>query len=375
MVNKKIVIIILSAVLAATVIGAGIFAVVSSQRDKGDGTTTTAAPIDPDNSQNNQQSGDNGQSGDFSQGGASSQTDTPDLSQLILGSWKDSAGMSGYAFYADGTVEMTYVNLTIPVLNWPINGTSKGVYTLEGDQLTTTFSIYSASITDKFTVSVENNTLKMFDHEDREIATYQKEATADSGSTDIPDGTDIGGSWTNGDGSFGYKFNADGTVTVTERSNTYGGVYLTDGDKLTVQYMYGADKVTKRYTYKVSSNNLTLIEGDDMTIFVRKGTSSQHSSSGGDGIYGLWRDGANMSGYEFKDGGVVEITFVNFTVPVINMPINGTYPGSFTVSGDKLTVSYSIYGKNISDTFTYAVTDNTLTLTGSDGNTATYIRQ
>ncbi len=366
MLNKRIVIIVLSAVLAATVIGAGIFAAVSSQKPD-DSETTTSAPID--NTQDNQQTGDGTQNTD------ASQNNTPtDLSKAILGSWKDSAGMSGYCFYEDGTVEMTYVNLTIPVLNWPINGTSKGVYTLEGDQLTTTFSIYSASITDKFTVSVENNTLKMYNHEELETATYQKEATVNGNQNEAPDGTDLGGSWINGDGSFGYKFNSDGTVTITDASNSYGGVYLTDGDQLTVQYMYGAEKVTKRYTYKVSSNNLTLAEGDDITILVRSGTSSSHSSNG-DGIYGLWRDGANMSGYEFKDGGVVEVTFVNFTVPVINMPINGTYPGSFTVDGDKLTVSYSIYGKNISDTFTYAVTDNTLTLTDTEGNTATYIRQ
>lgn len=372
MLNKKIVIIIVSAILAATVIGAGVFAAVSGRKSD-DGQTTTSAPVD--NVQDNQQSGDDGQNTDSSQNGESSQdTAQTDLSQLILGSWKDSAGMSGYCFYADGTVEMTYVNLTIPVLNWPINGTSKGVYTLEGDQLTTTFSIYSASITDKFTVSVENNTLKMFNHEELETATYQKESGAGTDTNEVPDGTDLGGSWINGDGSFGYKFNSDGTVTITDGNNTYGGVYLTDGDKLTVQYMYGADKVTKRYTYKVSSNNLTLVDGADMTILVRSGTSSSHSSKN-DGIYGLWRDGANMSGYEFKDGGVVEVTFVNFTVPVINMPINGAYPGSFSLDGDKITISYSIYGKNISDTFTYAVTDNTLTLTGSDGNTATYIRQ
>ena len=368
MLNKRIVIIVLSAVLAATVIGAGIFAAVSSQKPD-DSETTTSAPID--NTQDNQQTGDGTQNTD------ASQNNTPtDLSKAILGSWKDSSGMSGYKFSPDGKAEMTYVDLVVPILNLPITGVAKGTYTLEGDKLTTTFSIYSASIVDKYTVSVENNTLKMFDIEELETKTYQMVSgtEADGGNSQSADGTDLGGSWINGDGSLGYRFNSDGTVAVTERGNTYAGVYLTENDKLTVQYMYGDEKITRVFTYKVSSNNLTLTDGNDLTILVRSGTSSDHPSSD-DGIYGLWRDGNNLSGYEFKDGGVVDVTLVNFTVPVINMPINGTYTGSFTVDGDKLTVSYSVSGISNTDTFNYTLNSNTLVLTDEEGKTYTYIRQ
>ena len=383
MFNKKLVIIIVSAVLALAVIGAGIFAIVSSQSNKDDDKTTTSAPVDPDDTQNGQQSGtDNSAQGgnaDSSQNGnadASQNGAQTELSQLILGSWKDSSGMSGYKFSPDGKAEMTYVDLVVPILNLPITGVAKGTYTLEGDKLTTTFSIYSASIVNKYTVSVENNTLKMFDIEELETKTYQRvsDTEADGGNSQSADGTDLGGSWINGDGSLGYRFNSDGTVTVTDRGNNYAGVYLTENDKLTVQYMYGDEKVTKVFTYKVSSNNLTLTDGNDLTILVRSGTSSDHSSSD-DGIYGLWRDGNNLSGYEFKDGGVVDVTLVNFTVPVINMPINGTYTGSFTVDGDKLTVSYSVSGISNTDTFSYTLNSNTLVLTDEEGKTYTYIRQ
>jgi hypothetical protein len=44
-----------------------------------------------------------------------------------------------------------------------------------------------------------------------------------------------------------------------------------------------------------------------------------------------------MSGYEFKEGGVVVITYVNLTVPVVNIPINGSFTGSYSISGNKVT--------------------------------------
>ncbi len=381
--NKKIVIIALSVVLALVVISAGIFAAVSSQNKEPE-EGTTSAPIDNSSNQGEQLNGNEG-TGDSSSEGAEGEG-TPDaqtdISKLIIGTWRDSADMSGYAFYEDGSVEMTYVNLTIPVLNWPINGTSKGVYTLEGDKLTTTFSIYSASIINTYTVKVENNTLTMYDHEEFETATYQKvssSAPSQNGdntqnSGEIADGTDLAGSWTNGDGTEKYVFNADSTASVTKNGVVCAGVYLTDGDKITLQYTLNSEKITEKYTYTVSSNNLILTSGADMTILVRSGTADIHDGSTED-LLGIWRDGANMSGYEFKDGGVVDITYVNFTVPVINMPINGTYTGSYTVDGDSITISYSIYGNSITETYTYTVSNNALTLKNADSEVSTYIKQ
>lgn len=312
------------------------------------------------------------------------------LSELILGQWTDSANMSGYAFYADGTVEMTYVNLTVPVINIPINGVSKGVYTLDGDKLTTKFSIYSATIENSYTVKVENNSLSMKSHEDGETATYQKAAAA---ATTVPANTDeatqvdeIVGSWVNDNSTVRYAFNDDGTLKVTFSdarlasvstevlNGEYTGVYLTDGSSIIIQFTVNGQKITQRCDFSVSKNTLSLTDDTGNTdLYVREGTSIVTPGSGS--LVGKWADSTGMSGYEFKEGGVVVITYVNFTVPVVNIPINGSFTGSYSISGNKITVSYSIYGNSMVDTFEYAVNGNTLTLKADDGNVSTYIKK
>ncbi len=313
------------------------------------------------------------------------------LSELILGKWTDSANMSGYAFNADGTVEMTYVNLNIPVINIPINGVSKGTYTLDGDILVTKFSIYSATIENKYTVKVENNSLSMKDHEDGETATYQR---ASAPSTTVPVGStqeitqvdEIVGSWINDNSTVKYAFNDDGTfgVTFTDArvasvstavlNGEYQGVYLTDGTSVIIQFTADGKKITQRCTFSVSKNTLSLTDETGNTdLYVREGTSIVTPGSGS--LTGKWSDSTGMSGYEFKEGGVVIITYVNLTVPVVNIPINGNFTGSYSISGNKLTVSYSIYGNSMVDTFEYSVNGNSLSLKKSDGSVSTYIKE
>lgn len=311
------------------------------------------------------------------------------LSELILGQWTDSANMSGYAFYADGTVEMTYVNLTVPVINIPINGVSKGVYTLDGDKLTTKFSIYSATIENKYTVKVENNSLSMKDHEDGETATYRRAASAATVPADTnvaADVDEIVGSWINDNSTVRYAFNDGGTLKVTFSNakvasvstsvlnGEYTGVYLTDGSSIIIQFTVDGQKVTQRCDFTVSKNTLSLTdETGNTNLYVREGTSIVTPGSGA--LIGKWADSTGMSGYEFKEGGVVVITYVNLTVPVVNIPINGSFTGSYSISGNKLTVSYSIYGNSMVDTFEYSVNGNSLSLTKTDGSVSTYIKK
>ncbi len=311
------------------------------------------------------------------------------LSELILGQWTDSANMSGYAFYADGTVEMTYVNLTVPVINIPINGVSKGTYTLEGDKLTTKFSIYSATIENKYTVKVENNSLSMKDLEDGETATYQRTAahnTVPPSTAPVSDADEIVGSWINDNATVRYAFNDDGTLKATFSdariasistsvlNGEYAGVYLTDGSSVIIQFTVNGQKITQRCDFSVSKNTLSLTdETGNTNLYVREGTSIVTPGSGT--LIGKWSDSAGMSGYEFKEGGVVVITYVNFTVPVVNIPINGSFTGSYSISGNKLTVSYSIYGNSTVETYEYSVNGNSLTLKASDGNISTYIKK
>ena len=319
------------------------------------------------------------------------------LKTAILGLWRDSADMSGYKFQTDGYVEVTYVNLTVPVINVPINGTAKGTYSLKGNELTVSFSIYSKTITKRYTASVENNTLRLIDREDGETATYTKVDESEEVSTTmqnaqsittqpvvIPSG--IYGDWISGAGDIEYTFFENGTFCVTykdakvpeiskgEINGKYNGVFMTDDDEdsIVLQFSMDSKKVTVKYDYKLTQNALSF-EGseDDTTIFVRKQISSAPADASS--LLGAWSDSADMSGYNFKDGGIVEITYVNFTVPVINMPINGTYNGTYTLDGNRIRITASIYSNTISDEYTYSIDGNTLTLTAvDDGEISTY---
>lgn len=310
------------------------------------------------------------------------------LKQQLLGKWTDSANMSGYEFFADGTVTVTYVNLVLPIVNLPVNGTANGVYTLEGDKLTTKFSIYSATIDDTFKVSIENNMLSLYDYEDFETATYTRvsssaEATTVPGSTQAVVLTGLEGVWVNSTETMKYSFEGDGTIYVTVRNDdgstsTYKGIYLKQEPSVIIQYAADGETVTEKYTYTVSGNTLSLTDEEgNISLFARSGAASSSSStSSTGGLIGKWLDGANLSGYTFKEGGVVDVTYVNFTVPVVNMPINGTFTGTYSIDGDKITISYSVYGKAMNETYTYAVSDKALTLTNTtDGTVKSYVRQ
>ncbi len=92
-----------------------------------------------------------------------------------------------------------------------------------------------------------------------------------------------------------------------------------------------------------------------------------------------WVDSNNLSGYTFHDDGTVNITYINFTVPIINMPFNGTVDGSYTTEKvddeNYVTLNYTIWSKTIQKKYKYEVVDSVLNLTDPDtGNTTTYIK-
>lgn len=303
---------------------------------------------------------------------AASQTTTDPSALLqtqIIGKWADSAGMSGYEFFSDGSANVTYVNLTVPVINMPINGTAKGSYTLNGNTLTVNFSIYKKTITDTFTASVENNTLTLVNREDGEKATYQRQndaqQTSDQPGITLPSNRNDGiyGAWTDSSGKNKYLFREDGTVKVTVNSVEYDGVYLIDDDEITIQFNADGGRVTEEYDYTVSGNSMSFKTENGKTIlFVRD--SGQSSSDLG--LVGKWMDSSDMSGYTFKADGTVEITYVNFTVPVVNMPINGKFNGTYSVDGDRITIRSSIYSRTVTNEYTYRIDGNNLTLTSVD---------
>ncbi|MGN0446938.1 MAG: DUF5640 domain-containing protein [Acutalibacteraceae bacterium] len=381
--NKKIIIIVVSVFAAIAILIGGLTAIFKHKADKNEASTfpNEAVTSAADGTAVNEGT----TAALTTTGGESTSTDplqNGDLKNAILGKWSDSAGMSGYEFFADGSVEVTYVNLTVPVVNLPVNGTSKGVYTVEGDVITTTFSIYSASIKHSYKATVDGNSLTMYDLEERETATYSKQASyaettsSANSSTQAAYSDSIVGSWKSSDGNKSYNFKSDSTVTVTVNGESaVNGVYLEDKGSVIIQYTVSGEKITEKYLYFVNGNTLSFTdENGEIHLFVRDtGASSNQNSAS---IIGTWRDGADMSGYEFKEGGRVNVTYVNFTVPVINMPINGTYEGSYSVNGNEITISFSIYGKGIVDTYTYELNENSLIMTNVEsGDTATYVRR
>ena len=104
-----------------------------------------------------------------------STTAAPTLQELLVGKWMDSAQMSGYEFFSNGTVTVTYVNLTVPVIDLPINGTANGTYTVTGNTLNVKFSIYAKTISKNFEASVvPQSELTLKNVEDGEISTYRR---------------------------------------------------------------------------------------------------------------------------------------------------------------------------------------------------------
>lgn len=316
-------------------------------------------------------------------------TTAPDLRSQLIGKWSDSAGMSGYEFFADGSVKMTYVNLA--AFNIPLDGTADGVYILEGDKLTIKFSIYTATIENNYTVSIDGKRLSMYNLKEHETSTYSRVdgEVPDVTTTTAPFTTSvsesgIAGTWVNSDGTLTYTFSNNGQLTAVicnadgTNCTTNEGIYLQQENSLVVQYYHQNKNVTKSYTWSIIDNTLSLTdENGVITLFTRTdSTQSGQSVSTVEALYGTWSDSSDMMGYEFLSDGTVNVKYVDFTIPVLNMPIKTTVPGTYTVDGDEVTVTHSIYGATIKATYRFFVLDDVLTLVSTeDGNTSTYMKK
>ena len=317
-------------------------------------------------------------------------TTAPDLRSQLIGKWTDSAGMSGYEFLANGSVKMTYVNLS--VFNIPFDGTADGVYILEGDKLTIKFSIYTATIENNYTVKIDGKMLSMYNLEEHETSTYTRvdgtsqtvTSTTAQPTTAVPPNA-INGTWVSPDGTETYTFTSNGQLTAVLCNadkticTTYEGIYLYQEDSLVIQYYQQNGTVTKSYRWSIVNDVLTLTdENGAATMFTRAEDSNGEPmvSTAVESLYGTWTDSSNMNGYEFLSDGTVNVKYVDLVIPVLNMPIKTTVPGTYTVDGDEVTVTHSIYGATIRSTYRFSVSDNVLTLVNiEDGNTSTYMKK
>lgn len=209
-------------------------------------------------------------------------TKVNNLKEEIVGVWRDSADISGYEFREDGSVDVTYVNITVPIFNIPINGTATGTYIIDGNTVTVKYSIYTKTIAQTYTAVVENNALIMKDVQSGEEATYLRT---------VPEKT---------------------TVAVTDAAKPW---------------------------------------------------------------LGAWSDSTDMSGYTFLPENKLKLKYMNFTVPVLNMPVTGTFDGTYIVNGDTIIMQYSVYSQSITKTYKFSVNGDRLTLTDKeDGSVSVYVR-
>ena len=313
------------------------------------------------------------------------------LQKALLGKWTDSAGMSGYEFFEGGKVTVTYFNLTVPILNLPLSGTADGSYTLEGDRLAISYSIYTKAINYVFIASVENNQLSLKNTEDGKTSVYMRGVPEMA--SEIPQNgavdDELTGTWGSADATMRYQFDGNGIVIMAFAkaelpqvsrkavSGSYTGVYVTNGSELTIQFLFDGERATQKYEYSAGTKTLSLTDNKGNTIlFLRDGIGAlPENTSREEDLIGKWRDATGSRGYRFMDGGLVEITYVDINIPVINIPINGSFRGSYEVSGDTLMLRYSAYTRSVTEKFTFSVSENALTLTNTEtGVVSSYTR-
>jgi heat shock protein HslJ len=197
----------------------------------------------------------------------------------------------------------------------------------------------------------------------------------------------------------GLTFNEDGTVTGTSGCNGLGGDYSVEGDQITfgefVSTLMACDDpimaqeeaahkvMTGTATYKIEGNTLA-ITNNDMVLVLTRGTFSTEEPSDPVSLTGAWK----LTSY-----GTVDTLSSALADVEANLTFNedgtvtGTsgcneFGGNYTVEGDQITFSEIVstlmlcdeplMGQEeaihqvLTDTATYTIEGNTLTLTNND---------
>ena len=96
-------------------------------------------------------------------------------------------------------------------------------------------------------------------------------------------------------------------------------------------------------------------------------------------ILGSWRDSTQTMGYEFKENNTVTITFLDITVPIVNLPYKGTVEGTYQITEREdgnhyVTITYTVFAATITKDYMFTVEGNALTLTDvQDGRVTVYM--
>ncbi len=108
----------------------------------------------------------------------------------LLGSWRDSTGMTGYEFKEEGKCVITFADVKVPILNVNFNGAVDGVYSVakrdDGNYyVTITYTVYAKSVTKDYMFTVNESALTLQDTTDNSV-TVLMAYTAPADSTVAP---------------------------------------------------------------------------------------------------------------------------------------------------------------------------------------------
>ena len=98
-------------------------------------------------------------------------------------------------------------------------------------------------------------------------------------------------------------------------------------------------------------------------------------------ILGVWRDSTGTVGYEFKENNVCNITYADFTIPIINIRYDGTVPGTYTITKRDdgnyyVQIKYTVISSQVVEDYMFTVDGDALTLTNVEsGDQKTLLRQ
>ena len=97
--------------------------------------------------------------------------------KLIIGSWRDSTGTTGYEFREDGSCVITYADVVVPIINIKYTGETVGTYTVteleDGTcNVKVIYTIFNKSITKEYKFTVENSALYLTDVTDGTQTVY-----------------------------------------------------------------------------------------------------------------------------------------------------------------------------------------------------------
>ena len=81
-----------------------------------------------------------------------------------------------------------------------------------------------------------------------------------------------------------------------------------------------------------------------------------------DELIGTWRDSYGLTEYQFQSGGKMKISALKVG------PLKGSFNGTYSTDGDKITIRYRVLVKDVLNTYTFRIDGDTLYL---DKNTFT----